>query len=122
MTDSRATVDELKNSVKQFCEQRNWDQFHNPKDLAIGVCTESAELLQIFRFKTNEQCLSMLDHAETRRLIGEELADILYFVLRFSQMYGYDLSDELERKIRKNALRYPVEKSYGSNAKYDEMT
>ena len=56
MEDSSRTIDEAKTIVKEFCEARNWDQFHNPKDLAIGMATEASELLQIFRFKTPEQC------------------------------------------------------------------
>jgi NTP pyrophosphatase (non-canonical NTP hydrolase) len=118
--DPVATVDELKLLVKNFCEERDWDQFHNPKDLAIGISTEAAELLEIFRFKTDQQARAMLDGGEKRNEVAEELADVFYFLLRFAQMYGFDLSEELRAKLAKNAQRYPVERSKGSNRKYDE--
>ncbi len=119
--DSETTIKQLKDIVQKFCEERDWDQFHNPKDLAIGVSTEAAELLDIFRFKTAEQMNEMLKDPGKREAIGEELADVLYFILRFCQMNGFDLSDELVRKIGKNSRKYPVEKSKGSNKKYTEL-
>lgn len=120
MSDSTATITELKGLVKKFCEDRDWDQYHNPKDLAIGISTESAELLDLFRFKSEKEVASMLSDTKKREIIGEELADVLYFVLRFAQKNKFDLSGELSRKIRKNNERYPVEKAKGSNKKYNE--
>ena len=117
--DATVTLDSAKDIVNKFCQERNWDQFHTPKELAIGIATEAGELLQHFRFKTDEQSRTIL---ETKKgtAIKEELVDVLYFVLRFSQLYNVDLVDELEKKIEKNAIKYPVEKSKNSNKKYDE--
>jgi len=120
MNDQSSTVSELKGMVKRFCEERDWDQFHSPKELAIGISTEANELLQIFRFKSDDQMRKMLSEPETRKAIGAELADVLYFVLRFAQMNGFDLSTELQEKMKENERRYPVERSRGSNRKYGE--
>lgn len=121
MEDDKTTVSELKEVVKKFCEEREWDQFHNPKDLAIGISTEANELLALFRFKTESDIKDMISDPKKRAEIGEELADILYFVLRFAQMNNFDLSEELKRKIIKNNERYPVSKAKGSNKKYNEV-
>lgn len=106
--------------VRNFCEDRNWDQFHNPKDLAIGLSTESNELLDIFRFKTEEQMKEMLENDEKREEISEELADVFFFLLRFAQMYDFDMGKGLKNKIEKNNRKYPVDKAKGSNKKYNE--
>ena len=117
--DNNVTVEELKNIVKQFCKDREWDQFHNPKELAIGIATEAGELLQRFRFKSEEDMTNMMQ-SPTKQAIEEELADVLYFVLRFAQMNDIDLSDALANKVRKNDEKYPVQKAKGCNKKYDE--
>lgn len=107
--------------VRKFCEDRDWDQFHNPKDLAIGLSTESNELLDIFRFKSEEQMARLLTELASREHISEELADIYFFLLRFCQRHDFDLEQCLEDKIRKNAAKYPVEKFREKNEKYNEL-
>ena len=118
-SDETTTVSDLKGMVREFCEERDWDQFHNPKDLAIGIVTEASELLEILRFKDEAQTAELM--AGPRRAdVEDELSDTLYFVLRFAQMNGIDLSSALSAKIARNAERYPVSSSKGSNLKYDE--
>lgn len=119
--ENKVTLEELITKVKSFCEEREWDQFHNPKDLAIGISTEANELLDIFRFKSIEQMQAMLGNTETKRHIEEELADVFFFVLRFAQMNNLDLVQCLDNKLVKNAIKYPVDKAKGSNLKYTEM-
>lgn len=119
--DEETTVTDLKEIVRRFSQERDWDQFHNPKDLAIGIVTEGSELLEKFRFKSEAQANALLNSTSSRREINEELSDILYFVLRFAQRYGIDLSTELGKKVKKNAARYPIEKAKGSNKKYSEL-
>ncbi len=111
---------ELQNKIKCFCEEREWDLFHNPKDLAIGISTEANELLDLFRFKDETQMVKMLQNAENRQMISEELADVLFFVLRFAQKYKFDLKQCLEEKLDKNERKYPSEKVKGRNLKYTE--
>lgn len=114
-------LDELTAIVQQFCEERDWDQFHTPKDLAIGIITEASELLELFRFQSEEDIQHMLKDAGKRQAIGEELADVLYFLLRFAQLYDFDLVDVFLDKMKKNAQKYPSERARGSNLKYTEQ-
>lgn len=118
--DNDTQISILKNIVKEFCEQRDWDQYHDPKDLAIAIITEASELLEIFRFKTHDDMEQMLCDPGKRKEIADELADVFYFILRFSQKYGFDLSSEFIRKMSENGKKYPVEKFLGSNKKYSE--
>lgn len=117
--DNQTTLSDLKEKIKYFSEERDWDQYHNAKELAIGIVTESSELLQHFRFKSEEQVDEMLE--ERGEKLREELADVLYFVLRLAQRYDIDLSTELNNKLEKNAEKYPIEKAKGSNKKYSEF-
>lgn len=110
-------LDDLTKLVQQFCEARDWDQFHNPKDLAIGIATEAGELLDLFRFQREEDVVAMLKNPADREKIGEELADVFYFLLRFSQLYGFDLGGALVRKMKINEAKYPVGTARGSNRK-----
>ena len=116
--DDSTKISELKNLVQDFCEVRDWDQFHSPKDLAIGISTEASEILEHFRFKSEEESKQLL---QDKPEIAEELADVFFFILRFSQMYNIDISDELKNKIVKNNKKYPAEISKGSNKKYTEL-
>lgn len=118
--DNENTIDMLKNIVGEFCDERDWSQFHNPKDLAIGISTEAGELLDLFRFKSEEQIKNIMN-GKKREQVNDELADILYFVLRFAQMNDIDLATELKRKVEKNGLKYPVEKAKGCNEKYKDL-
>ena len=115
------TVQELTEKVKAFCEERDWDQFHNPKDLAIGISTEAGELLDIFRFKSGEDMEHIMADPGKRAHVEEELADVLFFVLRFAQKNHIDLKEALENKLVRNGEKYPVEKSRGKNGKYNEI-
>ena len=116
--DSQTNIKQLKELVKKFSEERDWDQYHNAKDLAIGIITESSELLEYFRFKSEKEVEEII--IQKKEEISEELADILFFTLRLSQKYDIDLSAEFQKKIEKNAKKYPIEKSKGSNKKYTE--
>jgi NTP pyrophosphatase (non-canonical NTP hydrolase) len=114
--DKKVTLVELKKRVQQFCEERVWDQYHNPKDLAIGVITEASELLEHFRFLTDEQSVRLISDPQKRQEIEEEIADVLFFILRFAQRFDIDLDDSLKKKIEKNAEMYPVEEWKGRNS------
>ena len=85
--DDTSTISDLKEMVREFCEERDWDQFHNSKDLAIGIVTEASELLQLLRFKDESEIEEMMISDRRERIVGE-LSDTLYFVLRFAQMNG----------------------------------
>lgn len=114
-------IEKLVAIVKTFCEERDWDQFHGPKDLAIGVITEAAELLEHFRFLSDAQALKLLNDPSQKEEIEDELADVLFFLLRFSQRFDIDLGRALLRKIEKSEKKYPVEKAKGKNTKYTKL-
>jgi NTP pyrophosphatase (non-canonical NTP hydrolase) len=119
--DNKTNIQQLKDKVQLFCEQRDWDQFHNPKDLAIGIITEASELLEHFRFKSEEEMKAMFEKKNKKQAIEEEVADIFFFLLRFAQMNNINIAEQLERKIELNDKKYPVEKFRGSNKKYSEV-
>ncbi len=121
MKDPETRVADLKEMVKRFTEERDWDQFHNAKDLAIGIVTEASELLEMFRFKSESEIDVMLRDRSFAKAARYELADIFYFALRLAQKYDIDVSSSLEEKIRENARKYPVEKAKGSSKKYNEL-
>lgn len=114
-------IQELMDKVQAFCEARDWDQFHTPKDLAIGISTEANELLDIFRFKSEEQMKELFLDEKTRVHIQDEVADTFFFLLRFAQMNHLDLCQCLQEKLEKNDKKYPVEKIKGKNLKYTEL-
>lgn len=110
----------LMNHVQRFTDIRDWTRYHTTKDIAIGIANEAAELLQIFRFKSNEQIETMLKGEATREHIKEELGDVFFFLLDMANHTGFDLGECLLEKIQKNNKKYPVEIVRGKNKKYDE--
>ncbi|MDF2865340.1 MAG: nucleotide pyrophosphohydrolase [Clostridia bacterium] len=118
--DNNYTINMLKEIIGKFCDDRDWSQFHNPKDLAIGISTEAGELLDLFRFKNEEQ-MNRIINGKKREQVADELADVLYFVIRFAQMNNIDLTTELKRKVALNELKYPIEKAKGKNDKYKDL-
>ncbi len=119
MKDEETNLYELKEKIRKFCEDRDWDQFHNIKDLAVALSIETSELLELFRWKNPQQVEEILKNRKED--IKDELADVLYFLLRIAQMNNIDLSDALDKKMEKNEKRYPLDKFKGSNRKYNEL-
>lgn len=119
--DCDTKIQDLKDRIKAFCDARDWDQFHGAKELAIGISTEASEILEKFRFKSDEEIKEMFKDDKKKEEISEEIADTFYFILRMAQMYDIDLSDALKSKMDKNDKKYPVEKAKGSNKKYNEL-
>ena len=100
----------------KFREERNWKQFHNPKDLAISISLEAAELLEIFQWSAGDvRC------EEKKDKMLEELADVLIYCILMADTCGSDLDEIILEKVKKNAEKYPVEKAYGSKKKYTEL-
>ena len=116
-SDQKTNLDEMKLFIKSFCEERDWDQFHGAKDLAIGAITEASELLEHFRFLTEQQIEDLMSDSGKKIEISDELADVLFFILRFSQKYNIDLSKSFSRKMEKNNQRYPASEFRGKNHK-----
>lgn len=119
--DAVTSVAALTARVRQFVAERDWDQYHAPKDLAIGLAIEAAELLEHFRFRNDSQVEARLGDEARRREVGHELADVLYFVLLMSANLGFDVTTILDEKLEISRRRYPVAQARGRNLKYTEL-
>lgn len=104
------------NKVLKFRDDRNWKQFHNPKDLAISISLEAAELLEVFqRSAADVVCENKLDK------IKEELADVINYCILMADACGLDLDEIVSEKVKRNNEKYPVEKAFGSKEKYTQL-
>ena len=112
-------LDELKEALRIFAADRDWDQFHSPKNLAMALTVEAAELLERFQWLTEEA--SKYPDAVELAKIREELADILIYLIRLADKLGISLIDAARDKIHENERKYPVDKSRGSSKKYTEL-
>ncbi len=121
MGDNSVTLDDLKQLVTEFRDLRDWKQFHNPKDLATAISLESAELLENFLWKNVGEVEAITADPSKMEKIEDELADILLFCLSFAETVGIDLSTAIDRKIAKNAAKYPPETARGTAKKYTEL-
>ena len=102
--------------VLKFRDDRNWRQFHNPKDLAISVSLEASELLEIFQWSADD-----LVCAEKTEKIKEELADVVNYCILMADACGLDLDEIIQAKVKRNSEKYPVELAFGNKAKYTEL-
>jgi dCTP diphosphatase len=118
-TPDYAKLNELMSRIRAFNEARDWAQFHNPKDLAISLSLEAAEVLEHFQWKSPEEMRRHL--AENGAQVADELADVLYWVLLMSDYFGIDMPETLDRKMTQNEAKYPADKAKGSHAKYTEL-
>lgn len=109
----------LTDRVTRHRDERQWGQFHTPKELAVSLCVEAGELLALMQWKTGDQLRDAL--AAKREDVADELADVLHSLLLLADDQRIDLADALERKLVKDAAKYPVEKACGRNVKYDEL-
>ena len=102
--------------ILKFRDDRNWKQLHNPKDLAISISLEAAELLEVFQWSGADlECRDKLDK------IKEELADVVNYAVLMADACGLDLDEIVREKVRRNEEKYPVEKAFGNKAKYTEL-
>lgn len=109
----------LTKRIIDFRNARDWKQFHNPKDVAISLSLEAAEVLEHFQWKSKEEIEEYIK--TNKKHIGEELADVLYWILLMSHDLGIDIRGALEKKLKKNELKYPVEKAKGKHTKYNKL-
>ena len=121
LSDSATTVSELKNRVLAFARERDWEQFHAPKNLSMALAAEAGELMEHFLWATPEESRAVARDPAGRARIGEELADIVIYALEFANATGLDVASCIEAKIEANARKYPVAKSRGRSAKYTEL-
>ena len=119
--DHKTDLQSLKDQVKKFCDDRDWDKHHDAKELAIAISTEANELLTHFRFLKEAEIEDMFNDPIKREAITDEMADVLFPLLRLAQVYDIDLATEFQRKFKKNELNYPLEKSKGSKKHHSEL-
>lgn len=115
-------MEEIKSLTKKiinFRDARDWKQFHNPKDVALSLVLEAAELMEHFQWKSSDEVASYIKAHKAD--IADELADVLYWVLLLSHDLSIDLPKALGLKLRKNSLKYPVKKSKGKHTKYNRL-
>ena len=116
---TNADLADLQKMIRKFVDDRDWDQFHNPKDLSISLALEAAEVMEHFQWKNAEE---MRTHAVDKKLeVGEELADVFYWVLLLANKLDIDLVSAFTKKMDKNAAKYPINKAKGSHRKYTEL-
>ncbi len=106
-------IDVIIDALKKFRNDRDWEQFHNPKDLAIALSIEANELLELFLWKKAEDA--------KKEKVKEELADIFSFAFLLAEKYQFDIKEIVLDKIEKNAQKYPIDKSKGTAKKYNEL-
>ena len=109
--DDDTTVGTLKKQVSEFRDSRDWLKYDTPRSLAISISVEAAELLEHFQWKTDEQMREVLMDRKRENEISDELADVMIYCLGFSDVLNVDISEAIERKLRKNGEKYPVARS-----------
>jgi dCTP diphosphatase len=112
-------IQDLRNKLRQFAAERDWDQFHSPKNLAMALSVEAAELLEHFQWLSDSESAAMTPEKQAR--IGEELADVLLYLIRLADKLNIDLATAAADKIGVNASKYPAQKARGSSKKYTEL-
>jgi len=116
MSDAQTTLQHLKERMAQFVRERDWEQYHTPKNLSMSIAIEAAELMEHFQWLTPEAS-GTLD-AAARKDVGEELADIVIYSLSLANALDFDLADTILAKMEKNARKYPAEQVRGKAHKY----
>lgn len=112
------TLMKMQLAVRKFCTDREWDQFHNPKDMALSLTLEATEVLEHFQWKNEQEIKEYL--AQHKSEVADEIIDVLYWVLRMSDRLDIDLKAAFEKKMNENNEKYPVHKARGNHKKHTE--
>jgi NTP pyrophosphatase (non-canonical NTP hydrolase) len=114
MNDKNTKISRLKTLVGRFVRERDWESFHSPKNLAMSISIEAAELMEIFQWFDTKEAAGLLDKPEKAEHIREELADILIYLISFCNLYKIDLTGIVTDKLRKNKARFPAKQVRGA--------
>ncbi len=120
MADEDTTLQELKEWVARFRDERDWRRYHNPKDLAVSISIEAAELLEVFQWRNQKEVEAMLRRDGLRK-VKAELADVIVYCVSLADILKIDLSEAISEKMRENSEKYPVSKTKGEYKKYTEL-
>lgn len=116
LLDAGALAEEL----RRFAAERDWDQFHSPKNLVMALTGEVGELAEVFQWVTEDQSRTVGSDPRTAQAVRDELADVTLYLVRLADVLGVDLDEAIRNKLALNAAKYPVEKARGSSRKYNE--
>ena len=114
-------VQGLAQALAEFARERDWDQFHSPKNLVMALTGEVGELSEVFQWMTEEASTGAATDPKTAQAVRDEMADVLLYLVRLADVLGVDLNAAVQAKLRTNATKYPSDKARGSSAKYTEM-
>ena len=112
---------ELANALDAFARDRDWAQFHSPKNLVMALTGEVGELNELFQWLTEEQSRAVADDPQRKQRVGEELADVLFYLVRTAEVLGIDLNQAATQKLALNADKYPIDKARGNSKKYSDL-
>jgi NTP pyrophosphatase (non-canonical NTP hydrolase) len=113
-------IKEIRNKLRKFAKDRNWDQFHSPKNLSMAVAAEAAELLEIFQWLTEEQSREIINNEKEMSLIKEEIADVVIYLVRLADKLNVDIEKAVLEKIALNEKKYPVKLAKDNATKYNK--
>jgi dCTP diphosphatase len=119
MTPTSLTVEQMTEKIRAFRDARDWEKFHNPKDMAMAISIEASELLEHFLWKTPEETKHRI--SEKKQEITDEIADVAVYLFELADNLNINLLQAMDQKLTKNAEKYPVHKAKGSNKKYTEL-
>ena len=119
--DSTTSIQELKSEILSFVHERDWEQFHSPKNLSMALSAETAELMEHFLWSESEASKSKSQEPVLKEKIEEEIADVFIYAMEFANICKIDLASAVRRKIKINGEKYPVEKAKGNSLKYTEL-
>jgi NTP pyrophosphatase (non-canonical NTP hydrolase) len=111
----------LSEALAAFSAERDWDQYHSPKNLVMALTGEVGELTEVFQWLSEAQSKSVATNPDTATAVREELADVTLYLVRLASVLGVDLNEAVTLKLQKNALKYPADKARGTHKKYDKL-
>ena len=119
--DADTPLQQIKDRVLAFAAERDWEQFHSPKNLSMAIAGEAAELMEHFLWQSPEQSHVDLQASALRTKVEEELADVFIYAIEFANVAGIDIAAAIQKKMQRNAEKYPVEKARGRSDKYTDL-
>ena len=108
MTDNNTLINDLKIIVKEFVEERDWRQFHNPKNLSMSIAIESAELMELFQWLSEKESIKSMSSGKLRKNAIDEVADVFIYLIAFCNENNIDIKQAIDQKMKKNKIKYPA--------------
>ncbi len=121
MNDAETSFAEIKAKILAFAKERDWEQFHSPKNLTMAIATEASELMEHFLWETTDSSSEIVERPELRAKVEEELSDVIIYALEFANIAKIDVAAAIESKMAQNAQKYPIDKAFGRSTKYTDL-